>query len=73
MNMRGDNLVKRRGKTKQFRGPIPDNTWNNMRMADFSWGSEPNIPKNLIHPFPIKGKWTYPKKGFIQWKTESNY
>jgi len=70
MNMRGDNLVKRRGKTKQFRGPIGNNTWNSMRMSDFSWGSESNIPKNLIHPFPIKGHWTFPKRGFIQWKLE---
>jgi len=68
MNMRGDNLVKRRGMTKQFRGKKADQTSGYMRMADFNWGNESDIPKNLIHPFPIKGYWAYPKKGFIQWK-----
>ena len=70
MNMRGDNEVKRRGMTKQFRGKKTDLTSGYMRMVDFNWGSYGDIPNNLIHPFPIKGQWTYPKKGFIQWKVE---
>ena len=72
MNMRGDNEEKRRGKTKQFRGKKQDYFAGDMRMSDFTWGQLNDCPVNLIHPYPIKGQWTYPKKGFIQWKTESN-
>ena len=68
MNMRGDNLVKRRGKTKQFRGPLRGvNTYNAERMYDLSWGRGAP-PIILICKDEIKGHWTYPKKGFIQWK-----
>ncbi len=63
-------MVQRRGKTKQFRGKKADLTAGYMRMIDFNYGSAGGPPKNLIHPFPIKGQWTYPKKGFIQWQTE---
>jgi len=60
---------KRRGKTKQFRGKRQDYFSGDMRMGNFSWGSG-TCPENLIHPNPIKGQWTYPQKGFIQWKAE---
>jgi len=70
MNMRGDNLVQRRGKTKQFRGKKQDFFSGDVRMVDFHWGSG-YCPKFLAIPEDyeqIKGIWTYPKKGFIQWK-----
>jgi len=75
MNMRGDNLVKRRGKTKQFRGPIQgQSTSADSYLYDFSWstGKRPTvlyIPEGYYKE--IKGQWTYPKKGFIQWKIQT--
>lgn len=41
-----------------------------MGMASITWGKEQPEPNNLIPFNEIKGKWTYPKKGFIQWKKE---
>ena len=67
--MRGDNDVKRRGKTKQFRGKRPEYAQSDaMVLKDFSWGDGNRQPKNLIALFPIPGKWTYPAPGKIQWK-----
>jgi len=63
-------LVKRRGKTKQFRGRPIDLTAGYMRMSNFNWGSG-YCPTILSIPEGFnqtKGIWTYPKKGFIQWK-----
>ena len=72
MNMRGDNMVKRRGKTKQFRGKKQDFFSGDIRMIDFNWGggycpSVLSIPEGFNQ---IKGIWAYPKKGFIQWKNQ---
>jgi len=72
MNMRGDNEVKRRGKSKQFRGKKADMQMNEAYITrNFSWGSG-HCPTILTIPEEyskdVKGQWTYPKKGFIQWK-----
>ena len=39
------------------------------RMVDLTWGNNPR-PRNLIAFNEPKGRWTYPKKGFIQWKKD---
>ena len=43
---------------------------HNMLMTDLTWTSKA-CPKNLIAFNEIKGQWTYPKKGFIQWKKKN--
>jgi len=59
--------------TKQFRGKQPDWFSGDIRMVNFSWGSNPQptiltIPDNF-NKGP-RGVWTYPKKGFIKWQNE---
>ena len=39
-------------------------------MKDITWPSSGGPPKTLVPFNEIKGKWTYPKPGFIQWKNE---
>ena len=39
-------------------------------MTDLTWPGRTGPPKNLVPFNEIKGKWTYPKPGFIQWKNE---
>ncbi len=72
MNMRGDNEVKRRGKSKELRGKKEYMQMNEAYLTrDFTWGSAGGPPKNLVAHTEIKGQWTYPKKGFIQWITDT--
>ena len=42
----------------------------NRRVYEISWPGGTGPPKNLVPFNEIKGKWTYPKPGFIQWKNE---
>ena len=39
-------------------------------MKDIFWPYGTGPPKTLVPFNEIKGKWTYPKPGFIQWKNE---
>lgn len=39
-------------------------------MKDITWPISGSQPKTLVPFNEIKGKWTYPKPGFIQWKNE---
>jgi len=55
--------------TKQFRGKKQGYFSGDMRMSDINWGENGNCPTILIAFNEIKGQWTYPKKGKIQWKT----
>ncbi len=41
-----------------------------MPLRDFYWIKETK-PINLIAFNETKGQWTYPKKGFIQWKMKN--
>jgi len=54
--------------TKQFRGRPNSNDTADIHLKDLSWGQGGMQPKNLIAPFPIPGRWIYPKPGKIQWK-----
>jgi len=56
--------------TKQFRGKQTSNDTADIYLKDFTWG-EARQPKNLIPPYTIPGKWTYPAPGKIQWKTKA--
>jgi len=42
----------------------------NRRVYEISWPRGTEAPKTLVPFNEIKGKWTYPKPGFIQWKNE---
>src|SRR3990170_3657699 len=70
MNMRGDNAVKRRGKSKlkTNRGPpiTPYSETNGVYFKDFLINK--HTTRDIIFPYERKGGWTYPKPGFIQWK-----
>lgn len=67
--MRNDDPYKLRGKTKRLTKPWAPNT-DISRVADFKWGEKENRPRYLIAFNEPKGQWTYPKKGFIQWKKQ---
>jgi len=72
VNMRGDNAVKRRGKSKlkTNRGPLvtPYSETNGVYFKDFLINK--HTTRDIIFPYERKGGWTYPKPGFIQWKNE---
>ena len=42
----------------------------NTRLCDITWPPGQEQPRTLVAFNEIKGKWTYPKPGFIQWKNE---
>ena len=70
--MRGDNEVKRRGKTKlkSDRGR-PTTTYSETNGACFKdFLINKHTTRDIIFPYERKGKWTYPKPGFIQWKND---
>jgi len=72
MNMRGDNQVKRRGKSKlkTDRGPklTPYSETNGINYKDFLTNRA--TTRDITFPYERKGTWTYPKPGFIQWRND---
>src|SRR3990167_4577436 len=71
-NMKGDNQVIRRGHHPQRRGKKADPHSDNRGGTFYhdALQTKDSIT-DIEFPYPRRGKWTYPKPGFIQWRNDA--
>ena len=68
--MRGDNELKTRGNHKQVRRgkQANPNSDNRSGIVYHDALRTKDSVTDIVSPYPRRGRWTYPKPGFIQWR-----